>query len=498
MEVDISSRRSPLLALLVLALLALVVPHAHAAAEQPPIDPGKLAKGAKRMMFKFGPIHITPGQNTIEIKPNFERPKVPGYITRFKPDLIRADGTTPRVDILHLHHGVWLIDGKPTFAAGEEKSIVSSPPGFGLKYTPKQAWAMNYMVHNLITSPDTVYLTYEIDFIPMGRPEAKRITPVTTQWLDAEGGKAYPVFDAKREQANARGRMTYPDDVPDAYAGGPPRNEWTADRDLTIVQTVGHLHPGGLETFLTARRGNRTVRLFSSKAHYWEPAGAVSWDAAMTATPRTWKVAIRQGDVLAVHGTYDVARASWYESMAIMPLAVTAKPAGGLDPFVASTDRPGVITHGHLPENDVHGGGPPTLPDMTKVLDGPVSDTRVTISSFVYGQGSMSLSGMPGRPPVVRKGTSVKFFNADARKSRNIFHTITACKSPCNKTTGIAYPLADGPVDFDSGELGFGPRNFTAAANVAEWDTPKDLPSGTYTYFCRVHPFMRGAFRVKD
>ena len=25
-----------------------------------------------------------------------------------------------------------------------------------------------------------------------------------------------------------------------------------------------------------------------------------------------------------------------------------------------------------------------------------------------------------------------------------------------------------------------------------------DLKPGTYTYFCRVHPFMRGAFKVKD
>ena len=489
-------RSSPLVLLLLLALLAPSA--ADAAPKQPPIDAGKLAPGAKRIKYRFGPIHITPGQNTIEIKPLTQRPKVPGYITRFKPDLVRVDGSTPRVDVLHLHHGVWLVDGQPTYAAGEEKSIVASPPGFGFKYTPKQGWLMNYMVHNLITSPDTVYLTWEIDFIPMSKPQAKRTTAVTTQWLDAEGGKAYPVFDAKRSQANAKGRMTYPDDVPGAYAGGPPRNEWVADRDMTIVQTVGHLHPGGTETYLTARRGGRTVRLFTSKAFYWEPAGAVSWDAAMTATPRTWRVAVKKGDVLAVHGTYDVSKASWYESMAIMPLAVTAKPAGGIDPFARKADRPGVLTHGHLPENDVHGGGPPTLPDMTKVLDGPVSDTRVTIDSYVYGQGSMSLSGMPGRPPVVRRGKSITFTNADAKPSRNVFHTITACKAPCNKTTGIAYPLADGPVDFDSGELGFGPRGFTAAANEDEWQTPPDLPTGTYTYFCRVHPFMRGAFRVKD
>ena len=78
-----------------------------------------------------------------------------------------------------------------------------------------------------------------------------------------------------------------------------------------------------------------------------------------------------------------------------------------------------------------------------------------------------------------------------------ILHSITSCRAPCNRTTGIAYPLADGPVDFDSGELGFGPQGFTAAANRDTWSTPADLGPGTYTYFCRVHPFMRGAFRVK-
>ena len=25
----------------------------------------------------------------------------------------------------------------------------------------------------------------------------------------------------------------------------------------------------------------------------------------------------------------------------------------------------------------------------------------------------------------------------------------------------------------------------------------QNLKSGTYTYFCRIHPFMRGSFRVK-
>jgi plastocyanin len=96
----------------------------------------------------------------------------------------------------------------------------------------------------------------------------------------------------------------------------------------------------------------------------------------------------------------------------------------------------------------------------------------------------------------VRQGTGLTFVNQDS--DEEIWHTITACKAPCNKTTGIAYPLADGPVDFDSGELGIDNRGFTAAAQRVRWSTPKSLKPGLYTYFCRVHPFMRGAFKVKS
>ncbi len=59
----------------------------------------------------------------------------------------------------------------------------------------------------------------------------------------------------------------------------------------------------------------------------------------------------------------------------------------------------------------------------------------------------------------------------------------------------MAYPLADGAV-FDSGELGTGPVFATPTANRVTWKTPKSLKAGTYSYFCRVHPFMRGSFRV--
>ena len=56
--------------------------------------------------------------------------------------------------------------------------------------------------------------------------------------------------------------------------------------------------------------------------------------------------------------------------------------------------------------------------------------------------------------PTIQPGQSLTFHNVDAVPAVNAFHTITACKDPCTGKTGIAYPIANGPVTFDSGELG--------------------------------------------
>ncbi len=71
-----------------------------------------------------------------------QKPKVDGWITRIRPDLTYLNGKVPRVDVIHLHHGVWLnmskqdvtVPGLPErfFAAGEEKTVMTFPKGYGL------------------------------------------------------------------------------------------------------------------------------------------------------------------------------------------------------------------------------------------------------------------------------------------------------------------------------------------------------------------------------
>jgi hypothetical protein len=168
----------------------------------------------------------------------------------------------------------------------------------------------------------------------------------------------------------------------------------------------------------------------------------------------------------------------------------------GRDPFKRRVNFPGRPTHGHLPENNNHGGGRTRMPDPRKLPDGPENPGVVEILDFKYRLGDLTLSGSSGLPPVVRRGQSLVFRNSD--NPRRIFHSITSCKPPCNRSTGIAYPIADGAVQFESNTLGAGPGAVPPASGALEYRTPRNLKPGTYTYFCRIHPFMRGAFRVKE
>ncbi|MEA2177034.1 MAG: hypothetical protein QOG77_331, partial [Solirubrobacteraceae bacterium] len=456
--------------------------------------------GVQHEHYRYGPIQIHPGQNPIVYKPTTQKPRVPGYITRFRPDLIYTSGKKPAVDVLHLHHGVWDMRKQTTFAAGEEKTITQFPRGFGYRYDPKDPWLLNYMLHNLEPTRAQVYLTWDIDFVPAAAAAKAGIKEVQPLWMDVGKG-SYPVFDVHRNWGT-NGRYTFPEQARGAERAKIGEGQHIRiPFDMTLVAAGGHVHPGGLFVDLDSTRGDRTRNVFRSEAKYYEPAGAVSWDASMTFTKPDWRVAVAKGDTLSVSATYDTTRASWYEVMGIMdPVWFSVDPSvKGVDPFAERVDTRGVVTHGHLAENDNHGGaGRAAFPDVLGTMAG-TRVPKVSIKQFVYGQGDLGGAGSAGRLPTVRQGGSLTFRNLDSPKGQDpalaIYHTITGCKAPCNQATGIAYPIANGTT-FDSGELGYGPPDATAAANRIEWNTPKTLSAGDYTYFCRVHPFMRGAFRV--
>ena len=245
--------------------------------------------------------------------------------------------------------------------------------------------------------------------------------------------------------------------------------------------------------------GNR-VRLFESTAHYFEPAGPVSWDMAMVSTKDDWRVQVKKNDMLDLQAVYETKIGSWYESMGINVVFWSPNEENGRNPYETKVDTPGVLNHGHYAENDDHGGAlpaiapdPATLGDGLLASDGPF-DVGGPGYSFSYEGGGFNLPGANGKPPVVQQGQSLTFQLTATDNSKGIWHSLTSCSSPCNKSTGIAYPIADGDFQFDSGQLGTGGQ---PTVERTTWSTPPNIPVGTHTFFCRIHPLMRGSFRVK-
>jgi len=180
-------------------------------------------------------------------------------------------------------------------------------------------------------------------------------------------------------------------------------------------------------------------------------------------------------------------------------VAYATYDASGPDPFTTPIALTGHITHGLLPENaNPLGGIPePNLPNPMAELGTVAQNDTVDIKDFTYTPGDINENlGDLSEPPVIHEGQSLTFVNED--NSLSIYHTVTSCQLPCTASTGVGYPTNNTPAatSFDSGELGTGPQGFTAASGTVVWKTPPNLPPGTYAYYCRIHPWMRGTFRV--
>ena len=491
----------------------------------------------QHLHFAAGPYLVRSGANSIFVDYNtVPKPKVDGYMIRMAPNLHYALGSPghfhccgpiPRVDVIHLHHGVWLSDGTagegegnsaygslyPFMATGEEKTITEFPQGFGYPVGAKDRWVFNYMIHNLWPQQAYVYVTYDIDFVPMTSPLAKTITPVHPIWMDVEDHSIYPVFNVYRGSGK-NGKFTFPYMAKNPYpAPEPALNQFVVDHPGTLIGTAAHVHPGGLFGQLDLSRAGAhphggampgmtpgSVRLFRSNAHYWDPRGPISWDMAMQATNSDWRPYVRAGDVMSVSATYETRRASWYESMGIMVVwEAWKRTKGAVDPFSHKLDLHGHLTHGHLAENDHHGGTTGTGVNLKAMKDCTAS--QVHILHYQYTPGDLYGGDCI---PTISQGQTLTFVNQDAPNSnlgfldpnswygKAIFHTVTSCQNPCGLDTGISYPLAQGGETFDSGQLGL----IIPAKGSLSWSTPKGLRPGLYTYFCRIHPFMRGVFRV--
>ena len=243
----------------------------------------------------------------------------------------------------------------------------------------------------------------------------------------------------------------------------------------------------------TANR--KTVHLFSSIAHYYEPAGPVSWDVTMSDTPPDWRV--RCTRATSSRSPRPTTRSTARGTRAWGSWSVwTTAPAGGIDPFTTNVDVPG---HPH-PRPPARERQPRRRATATCPTTRRSCPTRPCRRGTVDDQ---QLRVRPGRHELATRGPAddqagpVAHVQQPRRDAGNgIWHTITAARRRATATTGIAFPLANGRRS----QLRLGRARLRPAAHRRRardtWSTPTNLPPGTYTYFCRIHPFMRGGFRI--
>ncbi len=543
-----------------------------------------------RLRFVFGPILAKPGQNDVLIQPvTFEKPWYDGYMVRNKPDLVDATGAVPNVEDIHLHHGTWLnltrnYGSGPFWASGEEKTLLPFPENYGVRILPDDQWLLLHMVHNATPIPHLVYVTYEIDFVPIEAAEQLGFENTRQIWLDVGGGSFHedtetfmlnPIFNVQkgfgepdelgypgqhgfdpetgigldvcyfprdncaafnpygRESAQQGQDVSQEVDGKDYTVGSAA----LGDEDVgTLILMGGHVHPGGVRTEVEMVRNGEKRLIHMSDVLYWDHqdptrigAPPVSWDQSTAGNSKAigWAVEVQRGDILRLNGVYDTSLGSWYEQMGIVMSWVVPGDDSGIDPFDENVE---IVTDG-FPEDALM---PPGLegqntcvPSETTLcargqitrpseearnnhqrchpsqgcadlpdIEGPAV-SEIPIQAFNYGPADFGTIWTTGIPQV-KVDEPVTFTNLDA--GAYIWHTVTRCQEPCTVPTSASSPLADGgsgepndPMDFDSSELGVG----AAPAQRVEWDfTPTE--TGTFTFWCRIHPGMRGAFEVVE
>ena len=291
------------------------------------------ASGVQHLHYRYGPIDVRPARTRSTSRPASRARRSRATSPASRPTCgaptarcrrwtsstcttpcgssgSRRDATAPQ------------IPAERFFAAGEEKTILSFPKGYG--YYNDASRPLAPQLHAPQPHLDAARRSGSPTTSTSSRrprPQAKRMKHARPIWMDVQNGELYPVFDVPRGRGDD-GEYTYPDD-----ATGPVRRRAREERVDGRPRRRARRHrrpraprrPARRPLAAAARRQQRGRRAHSSapSAHYYEPAGPVSWDVTMSATP-DYRVAVKKGDKLAITATYETERASWYEGMGIM------------------------------------------------------------------------------------------------------------------------------------------------------------------------------------
>lgn len=432
-------------------------------------------------------------------------------------------------------------------------------PRYGIYIEAGRPQALIYMLHNKEAETKTMYVALEVRFV-YGTADAIRSADDCPDAQDGEGcqagqefhhlhGKLWgSTFDVPRQpvEDGGDGLYVHPIDIPDDWesrrATDPLGRYYVASTDATAIAGAGHLHPSGMATIVANLGpegsaceadldgdGYPGVTLFRSDKLEEVPAAFPhSEEYQMGATKYGWRAPVHAGDRITQFGLYANDEYAAYEAMSFVGLytdrAAAPEPRGDegctlqntaptllpLDPWGGAPTE--TVINRHWSDDVAPHCGIEGFPACdVAVIDlptGMATDT-VHIADFLYLPGDRSLADEMGGPVQVEKGQPLTFVNEDA--ALGIRHSVTSCEWPCNGQYVANYPLPDG--DFDSGKMGnldpidgglidqsgdgpvMGYGLADDALPVWELDT-SGLEEGTYAYYCRIHPWMRGTMEV--
>ncbi len=485
----------------------------------------KPAGTTQHLSLYYGPFTVPPGQDFNRV--DLDLPMYDGYLEYVAPYMRRVqDLSEPSHQEAHIHHAHWYRanPGDPTdnyfhgnaewiFGQGDEQTHADfrqrsaadkHGPEYG-EFIPRgDPQVLIYMLHNKTSQPLNVYIVLDVVFRNGTQEELQKITG--RPWHDLQGMLTGTTYNVPRNP-NGDGHYLLSRDRHKPV-------EWTSPVNGTLVGMGGHVHPGGQWVNVTNQgpadnpcpttRGNTvpgTLMVHEGVIPHVKAAGDFSEDYQTKTTHPAWRAPIHKGDRIVLDSSYENKDHGWYEVMTHEGFYFdpAQPPKGRCKPYMVGGwakkwkhPTKGVPNrHWRMHEQmcGIKGYGPCDLPEQGPAPT-PIHANEVNIANFTYQPGDRAASGVLNTMPWIRQGEQLTFVNLDW--AMGIRHSATTCAWPCNGKYVSNYPLADGR--WDSGTLGYDPISEGNPTGVSR--TPPDLAPGTYSYFCRIHPWMRGAFEV--
>jgi len=223
-------------------------------------------------------------------------------ITSMKPNLVYADGSEANVDTgPMLHHMVLAsqfqsdptcsgnllgIVGRRFFAAGNERTVIEFPSGYGYKVGLLDQWNLIYDLMNMDMEPKTVYVEMTFKYqTGTGGPTA--VKPV---WLDIDqcGDSEYSI----------------PAGASDTHW------DWNVNVPGRIVAIGGHVHTEGHGVRIEATNQTTGQSICNSVGAYGQSADYIDmmgepWLSSMTRCIADPVATVANGQTVRIHSIYN-------------------------------------------------------------------------------------------------------------------------------------------------------------------------------------------------